>query len=108
MRIALIKGDGIGVDVAEAAMAVTEAALARVGSAMMAFRADSTCCRHAVGMRVSQSWNVAKSTPPLARLAVRMPGSSFPLARSFKRSATAMSNFLEALVNRALRAIGRE
>ncbi|MEM9630809.1 MAG: isocitrate/isopropylmalate family dehydrogenase, partial [Pseudomonadota bacterium] len=32
MRIALIKGDGIGVDVAEAAMAVTEAALAKVGS----------------------------------------------------------------------------
>ena len=31
MRIALIKGDGIGVDVAEAAMAVVEAALAKVG-----------------------------------------------------------------------------
>ena len=28
MRIALIKGDGIGVDVAEAALAVLEAALA--------------------------------------------------------------------------------
>lgn len=31
MKIALIKGDGIGVDVAEAAMAVLEAALAKVG-----------------------------------------------------------------------------
>ncbi|WP_420413778.1 isocitrate/isopropylmalate dehydrogenase family protein [Roseibium sp.] len=31
MRIALIKGDGIGVDVAEAAMAVVEAALAKTG-----------------------------------------------------------------------------
>lgn len=31
MRIALIKGDGIGVDVAEATMAIVEAALAKVG-----------------------------------------------------------------------------
>jgi 3-isopropylmalate dehydrogenase len=31
MRIALIKGDGIGVDVAEATVAIVEAALARVG-----------------------------------------------------------------------------
>lgn len=37
MRIALIKGDGIGIDVAEAAMAVAEAALARSGHSSFSF-----------------------------------------------------------------------
>ncbi|MEO1470301.1 MAG: isocitrate/isopropylmalate family dehydrogenase, partial [Pseudomonadota bacterium] len=33
LRVALIKGDGIGIDVAEAAVAVVDAALARLGLA---------------------------------------------------------------------------
>ena len=37
-EVALIKGDGIGVDVSEAAMAVVEAALSRVGLPMLAIR----------------------------------------------------------------------
>lgn len=34
MRIALIKGDGIGVDVSEAAMAVVESALQKTGQSI--------------------------------------------------------------------------
>jgi 3-isopropylmalate dehydrogenase len=38
VEIALIKGDGIGVDVSEATMAVVEAALTRVGAPMLSIR----------------------------------------------------------------------